>query len=241
MDPVIVRIRQELESLADEKTRTTSQRFFKEGISCYGIKTRGLQPLQKNTGRRSNPGKKEIFALCEELYRSRQLEESFIVSTWAYALSGRYEEKDLAVFRRWIDTYITNWASCDGFCNHTMGAFIERYPRYTAELKQWTQSKNRWMRRAAAVSLIVPAKHGTFLPEAIEIADLLLADSDDMVQKGYGWLLKEASRHHQREVFEYVMRNRGVMPRTALRYAIELMPKELKEEAMKRAWTPIKK
>jgi 3-methyladenine DNA glycosylase AlkD len=90
------------------------------------------------------------------------------------------------------------------------------------------------MRRAAAVSLIVPAKHGKFLPEALEIADLLLLDSEDMVQKGYGWLLKEASRHHQAEVFSYVMRNRKVMPRTALRYAIELMPQELKKEAMKK-------
>ena len=97
------------------------------------------------------------------------------------------------------------------------------------------------MRRAAAVSLIVPAKRGKFLPEAIEIADLLLTDTDDMVQKGYGWLLKEASRQHQAEVFAYVMRNRIVMPRTALRYAIELMPKESKAEAMKKDPTGIKK
>ena len=168
------------------------------------------------------------------MYRSGQLEESFIVSTWAYALSGQYQLKDLAVFRRWIDTYITNWASCDGFCNHTLGDFIETYPGCIAELKHWTLSENKWMRRAAAVSLIVPAKHGKFLPEALEIADLLLLDSEDMVQKGYGWLLKEASRHHQAEVFSYVMRNRKVMPRTALRYAIELMPQELKKEAMKK-------
>ena len=39
---------------------------------------------------------------------------------------------------------------------------------------------------------------------------------------------------HQTEVFEYVVRNKKVMPRTALRYAIELMPKELKEQAMGR-------
>jgi 3-methyladenine DNA glycosylase AlkD len=235
MDPVITCIRQELKGLADEKTRTISQRFFKEELSCYGIKTPVVTALAKKYWKEiKHREKREIFALCEELYRSGQLEESFIVSTWVYALSGRYGREDLAVFRRWIDTYITNWASCDGFCNHTMGAFIEQYPEYTAELKTWTQSKNRWMRRAAAVSLIVPAKHGKFLPEAIEIADLLLIDTDDMVQKGYGWLLKEASRHHQREVFEYVMRNRRVMPRTALRYAIELIPKDLKAEAMKK-------
>jgi 3-methyladenine DNA glycosylase AlkD len=178
--------------------------------------------------------KQEIFALCEELYRSGYIEESFIVSNWAHALSGQYKREDLAVFRRWIETYITNWASCDGFCNHTMGDFMEQYPEYIDELKRWTQSENRWMRRAAAVSLIVPAKHGKFLGEAIGIADLLLTDGDDMVQKGYGWLLKEASRMHTDEVFSYVMKNKKVMPRTALRYAIELMPRDLKSEAMKK-------
>jgi 3-methyladenine DNA glycosylase AlkD len=117
-----------------------------------------------------------------------------------------------------------------------MGDFIEKFPEYINKLKRWTQSDNRWMRRAAAVSLIVPAKHGKYLDDVLEIAGLLLTDTDDMVRKGYGWLLKEASRKHQKEVFDYVMRNRKSMPRTALRYAIELMPKELKADAMKRDW-----
>jgi 3-methyladenine DNA glycosylase AlkD len=90
------------------------------------------------------------------------------------------------------------------------------------------------MRRASAVSLIIPAKHGKFLEDVIGIASLLLTDADDMVQKGYGWLLKEASRKHTSEVFAFVMKNQKQMPRTALRYAIELMPKELKVEAMKK-------
>ena len=111
-------------------------------------------------------------------------------------LQPRYEREDFDIFRYWIDTYITNWASCDSFCNHTMGDFIEKFPEYIGELKQWTQSDNRWMRRAAAVSLIIPAKHGKYIDEALEIADLLLTDNDDMVRKGYGWLLKEASRKH---------------------------------------------
>jgi 3-methyladenine DNA glycosylase AlkD len=68
----------------------------------------------------------------------------------------------------------------------------------------------------------------------LEIADILLHDQDDMVQKGYGWMLKEASRTHQKEVFEYVLKHKDNMPRTALRYAIEKMPAELKNEAMKK-------
>jgi 3-methyladenine DNA glycosylase AlkD len=117
-----------------------------------------------------------------------------------------------------------------------MGNFIEQYPECVKELKCWTTSPNRWMRRSAAVSLIIPAKHGKFLKESLEIADLLLTDSDDMVQKGYGWLLKEASRNHNTEVFDFVLRNKRSMPRTALRYAIELMPKSQKAEAMKKDW-----
>jgi len=235
MDPVIARIRQELEGLSDEQTRATMQRFFKENIDGYGVKTPLVSALAKKYWKEiKDREKEEIFALCEELYRSGKIEDTFVVSTWAYALSDRFDKKDLAVFQGWIDAYITNWASCDGFCNHALGEFFDRYPGCTGELKNWAGSKNRWMRRAAAVSLIVPAKHGKFLDESLTIATLLLTDKDDMVQKGYGWLLKEASRKHTREVFGFVVQNKKVMPRTALRYAIELMPKDLRAEAMKK-------
>ncbi|MGZ8886099.1 MAG: DNA alkylation repair protein [Halobacteriota archaeon] len=171
MDPIIEQIRQELEALADPEIQKSSKRFFNEEVRCYGMKTATVIAMAKRywKGVKNRP-KPEIFALCEELYRSGYMEESFIVSQWAHALSGRYEREDLAVFQRWIDTYITNWASCDGLCNHTVGDFIEQYPECADELKRWTQSKNRWMRRASAVSLIVPAKHGRFLKESIEIA-----------------------------------------------------------------------
>jgi 3-methyladenine DNA glycosylase AlkD len=62
----------------------------------------------------------------------------------------------------------------------------------------------------------------------------LLLDADDLVQKGYGWMLKSASQLHQKEIFDYIMKKKDVMPRTALRYAIEKMPLELKEKAMKK-------
>lgn len=237
MDPVIAQIRQELASIADPAIEESGKRFFKEEIKCYGTKTASVIALAKKYWKEvKGRTKPEIFALCEELYQSGYMEESFIVSEWAHALSGRYEREDLAVFRRWIETYITNWASCDGFCNHTMGDFIGQYPDCTSDLKEWAQSENRWMRRAAAVSLIIPARHGKFLDESVAIADILLTDMDDMVQKGYGWLLKEASRQHTDAVFQYVMKNKRRMPRTALRYAIEKMPKDLKAEAMKKDW-----
>ena len=235
MDSLLIPIREELQQNADPEIQKSSQRFFKESILCYGMKTKTMTAIAKKYWKevKERP-KQEIYRLCEELFQSGYMEETSIASNWTYALSGRYDRCDLTLFRRWIDTYITNWAACDTFCNHTVGDFMEQYPECIEELKGWTQSENRWMRRAAAVSLIVPAKHGRFLEESIGIADLLLTDTDDMVQKGYGWLLKEASRTHTEEVFTYVMENKRHMPRTALRYAIELMPKDLKAEAMKK-------
>ena len=70
------------------------------------------------------------------------------------------------------------------------------------------------------------------MKDIFDVAVKLLKDEDDLVQKGYGWALKEASKPHQKEVFNFVMKHRGKMPRTALRYAIELMPKSLKQKAM---------
>lgn len=84
----------------------------------------------------------------------------------------------------------------------------------------------------------------------MEIADILLLDKDDMVQKGYGWMLKAASmseptaagkkadsetrKKHLEAVFNFVMKHKDVMPRTALRYAIGKMPQEMRAEAMKK-------
>jgi 3-methyladenine DNA glycosylase AlkD len=235
MDPIIEQIREELKFHGDPAIQNASRRFFKEEITCYGIKTKIVIDIAKKYWNvvKGRP-KPEIFSLCEGLYLSGYIEESFIVSNWTHALADQYEPEDFAVFQQWINRYITNWASCDSFCNHTIGNFMEKYPSYINELKHWTRSDNRWMRRASAVSLIIPAKHGKFFNKVIEITDLLIIDGDDMVQKGYGWLLKESSRKHQNEVFDYIMKNKKRMPRTALRYAIELMPNELKAEAMKR-------
>lgn len=107
-----------------------------------------------------------------------------------------------------------------------------KYPEYISKLKEFAHSENRWKKRAAAVSLIIPARKGIFLNDIFEIADILLMDNEDLVQKGYGWILKAASQANQQPVFDYVMSKKAVMPRTALRYAIEKMPDELKKQVM---------
>ncbi len=235
MSKIIVRIRKELRKKGDANIRASEQRFFKEPIRTYGVRSAEVVMIGKKYFQElKNLEKKEIFILCEELFRSGYNDEARIACDWSYNLRGQYVPSDFRIFARWISDYIDNWAKCDTFCNHTVGAFLEMYPENVFKLKTWTRSRNRWLKRAASVSLIIPAKRGKFLPDVLEIADILLTDEDDMVQKGYGWLLKVAAEKHQKEVFLYVMKNKAKMPRTALRYAIEKMPKSLKMQAMKK-------
>jgi 3-methyladenine DNA glycosylase AlkD len=235
MDHIITDLRNELKSNSDDSLIAGSQYFFKEPIKCYGIKSTTLTRISREYYNKVNSlPKTEIFGLCGQLWQSGYIEESFLACNWSYNIHKMYEEDDFELFADWINKYVTNWATCDTFCNHTVGKFIEMYPDYISRLKEFTKSKNRWMRRAAAVSLIVPARKGMFLNDIFEIADLLIYDKDDLVQKGYGWALKVSSQTHQKAVFEYVVSKKAIMPRTALRYAIEKMPKELKFKAMQK-------
>ena len=233
MNKIIDEIRRELKALSDEKTKLSGLRFFKEEVKLYGVKTDLVVRMgKKHFAGIKDKNKKEIFGLCEDLWQSGYLEESFIACNWSYNIRKIYEPADFKVFERWVGSYVTNWASCDTLCNHTVGTFIDMYPEFLAGLRKWARSKNRWMRRASAVSLIIPAREGRFLSDIFEIAGILLLDEDDLVRKGYGWMLKAAGQAHQKEVFDFVMENKMTMPRTALRYAIEKMPKELKARAM---------
>jgi 3-methyladenine DNA glycosylase AlkD len=233
MNKIIENIRQDLILNADEKTKHSGERFFKEVVKLYGIKSAVMSHIAKDHYKAlTDKSKSNIFSLCETLWESGFMEESFIACNWAFNVRKNYEPSDFEVFERWVNNNVNNWASCDTLCNHTVGTFVEMYPSSLSGLKRWAKSENRWVKRASAVSLIIPARKGRFLEDIFEIADILHSDKDDMVQKGYGWMLKAASQAHQEQVFNYVFRKKKTMPRTSLRYAIEKMPQELRIKAM---------
>jgi 3-methyladenine DNA glycosylase AlkD len=228
-------LRKRLESLASERVRLQSTHFFKEEVLFHGLKSDQVRDIAKGYYLKiKNEGKEHVFALCDELWHSPYFEVNIIACLWSENQNKNFVADDLALFEKWLNNNVSNWATCDTLCNHTIGDLIMMYPDKINELKRWALSSNRWMRRGAAVSLIVPARKGLFLPEIFEIATILLKDTDDMVQKGYGWMLKVASQIYQQQVYGFVMHHRACMPRTALRYAIEKMPPALRAAAMEK-------
>jgi len=237
MNNIIDQVRQALTDSADPATLASSARYHKEGEApkVHGVRMGEVSKIAKESLKQiKHLTKQEIFRLCEELWKSGYLEESVIACSWVESLHKQYEPADFKVFEHWVHDYLNNWADTDTVCNHTVANFVMMYPEYITELKKWATSDKRFVRRAAAVTLIIPARKGLFLNDIFEIADILLTDRDDLVQKGYGWMLKAASEAHQQEVFDYVVSKKAVMPRTAFRYAIEKMPADLRAEAMKK-------
>lgn len=235
MEMILKQLREELVENSHETTKASYQRFFKEKVKYYGVSSLAVSKIAKIYWKKiKNFSKPDIYSLCEDLLSSDFSEEAFVVSSWGEKFGSLVSEEDITIFEGWIYRYLNNWAKCDSFCNHTCGNYFMKYPRQIPILSRWASSSNLWMRRASAVSLILPARKGFFLPEIFSISDQLLLDLEDLVRKGYGWLLKEASRKHQQEVLDFVISRKKNMPRIALRYAIELMPHDLKALAMQK-------
>lgn len=233
MDAIVKQVVKELRQAGSSEEREKGKRFFKEKVRLLGVRVPTVKKIAaaKYT-LLENESKATVFSLCEELWRAGHVEETWVACEWAYARRGEYTVADFPVFAAWLDSYVDNWGTCDTLCNHCIGHLLERFPKLAGKTLTWTTSPNRWPRRGAAVSFIIPARKGLFLDTIFAIADALLTDADDLVQKGYGWALKAASEAHCEAVFTFVTARHTTMPRTAYRYALEKMPAPLRKQAM---------
>ena len=212
------------------------QRWFKEKLkNPIGFKGPIIKKVAKEVFKQAKDiPKEDLLDTCEIFYESEYPGESGVASIWVAKISNQLTKSDFRRFESWLNKYVDNWGQCDTFCAGFFGELILQYPDLVKKIQKWAKSKNKWLRRASAVILIPSLKKGKQLDKAFEIADILLLDDDDMVQKGYGWMLKVAADTCQDKVFKYVLKHKAKMPRTALRYAIEKMPDELRKKAMSR-------
>lgn len=142
MKTILTILRTELDAMSNHKSKESAQRYFKEELRTRGIKTPLVWTLAKNLNKELKAAsKEEIFKLCDELWESGYIEESFVACEWAYSRRKQFEPADFKRFEKWIKNNVNNWASCDTFCNKTVGAFLLMYPDYVQQLKKWPFQK----------------------------------------------------------------------------------------------------
>ena len=174
-----------------------------------------------------------VLSLCEELLEQHSWGLGVIAFDWAYRVKDQYTEGTYDIFYSWLKKYVRGWGDCDDFCTHAFGELLRRYKSLFSKVKSWTKDDDFWVRRASAVILIPSILQNDY--EGLEpfvISDLLMSDRHDLVQKGYGWMLKSLSQVDADAVKTYLIANHKQMPRTAYRYALEKYDKETRKQLM---------
>ena len=216
-------IRAEIRDRGDPEKAEKIRRYFREPIKTYGLSSDDVKEIAKGCHPLRKGDLKKAIDVAGPLIESMNLDEASVGIRLMRRVAKLLDAVHFELLDRWVD-HLTNWANTDGLSAWVISPVVERDPRLVERLLDWTASGSRWRRRAAAVSLVPVARRGEMLEEAFTVAERLMEDGDDMVQKGVGWLLKEASKRHPDEVRGYLIRWRERAPALVLRYASEKLP-----------------
>ncbi|OCQ23545.1 DNA alkylation repair protein [Pseudoalteromonas luteoviolacea] len=198
------------------------------------VKTAQIRKISSNTYKLlTDHNIDNVLTYCEQLLSQRDWALSLIAYDWAFRVKRQYTPSTFDVFEHWLFEYVIDWYDCDDFCTHAFGELLAQHNDLIAKTHAWATHPHFTVRRAMAVILIYPIKKMRCPTGApMQAANLLLNDQHDLVQKGYGWMLKVLSQESLNEVIEYLKSNHQHMPRVAFRYAIEKLDKQTRTALM---------
>lgn len=126
---------------------------------------------------------------------------------------------------------INDWDLVDLAAYYVVGKYLTDKPREI--LYQLARSKNLWERRTAIVAtahFILKLKETA---DTFKIAEILVNDPEDLVNKGTGWMLRAAGDVDRPELIKFLDRYPATMPRVLLRYSIEKLDKPRRDHYLK--------
>ena len=211
----------------------SAQRFFKETIQARGWRTAELRRVAGRIRRvlRRDMGEDFLVAVADRLFRGRIHEEKHMAVMLLEKDAARLDDKAFRFFESWLDR-VRHWDEHDALAHNLLGPMMAADPRRSRRVLAWAGSKNRWRRRAACVALIRGIRQHLFFPEMQRVAARLFSDRDDMVEKGLGWLLREAAKADPRRTVPYLMRVRSRASRLVLRTACETLPQGVRRRIL---------
>ena len=113
---------------------------------------------------------------------------------------------------------INNWDLIDTSAPYVVGPMLDG-PARTA-VDKLSRSARLWDRRIAILAHQYEIKRGRVQP-FLAFAPRFLDDSEDLIHKAVGWMLRECGDQDRAKLERFLERHAGRMPRTMLRYAIE--------------------
>jgi 3-methyladenine DNA glycosylase AlkD len=209
------------------------QWFFKEEVQSHGWYTADLRRYARALHRQLAADQALLLDVAELLFASRVLEEKALAVTMLQPSLRRFGGGQFRRFETWFGK-VLSWADHDALAMFLIGPMLVADPRRVKGPLRWVASPSRWRRRGAAVSLIHGIRRGMFREEAVAVTERLIADRDDMVQKGLGWLLREWAKHDPGAAVPVLMAIRGRASRLVLRTACERLSPALRKQVLAR-------
>jgi 3-methyladenine DNA glycosylase AlkD len=244
----IRRVVQGLHTGGSRNRAQSQQRYFKEPVKRHGWRTADLRRYAAGMRREieADGGQKLLFEVADKLFHIKNKGEEAHVAVMLLEpygrklLRGKTSFLGAAHFRcleRWIP-HILSWDECDDLCHSVIGPMIISSPGYLKRVFVWARSRNRWSRRAACVVLVHSVRRKLYTPEVFRLAEMLLADEDDIVRKGLGWLLREMGKANPKVQVPFLMKIKEKAPRLVLRIACEKLPARARTQVLK--WSRLK-
>ncbi len=223
----------ELKEMADQGIAEQSQWFFKTGEGEYGEGDRFLgirvPELRKIARRNRNIPLDSCSKLLDSAYHEERLLALFI-------LVLKFEKGDESLRKAVFDLYfekldrVNNWDLIDSSAPHIAGAWLADKKKdilYTLAL-----SDNLWERRIAILATFFYIKNDSY-DDTLAIAGMLKGDSEDLIHKAVGWMLREVGKRDGEVERAFLREHCSEMPRTMLRYAIERFPEDERQRFLK--------
>jgi len=230
-------LKKDLNALANPAQAKILQRFFKTGKGEYaqGDKFLGIKvPLQQKIAAKywQDLPLSDLETLLTSPLHEQRLTALFMLRK-KYEKSKNDDEKTALVdlYLR-NQKYINNWDLVDSSAPYILGPYLcaRRDEKNThALLLKMAGSKLLWSRRIAMMSTFAFIKVGQF-SLALALAEKLLMDKEDLIQKAVGWMLREIGNRDRATEEKFLARYAATMPRTALRYAIEKFPEDVRKK-----------
>jgi len=213
------------------------QQFFKHEVKSRGWYTDELRKVAVRFRRAivAEHGTEYLLQVADQLFNGEVLEEKVFAVLMLQGLVGEFDKPEFNLFESWLDR-VSTWADHDGLVHYLIGPMIAADDSLLSRPPRWAKRKTRkpWHQRAAAVGLIHSTRQHKNFGDIQRITGMLLTSSDDMVQKGLGWLLREAAKANPVQTVEYLMTIRERTPRLVLRTACETLPVNTRKRVLEK-------
>lgn len=233
---MLLNFRKDLQKLADPTKAKRLAGFFKTGKGEYGygdvflgITVPESREIAKSYANLPESGIKQL--LISKIHEERLIALLLLINN--FQNGDEKNKKEIYGLYLKHTKYINNWDLVDLTADKIVGAYL--IDKGKDILLKLAKSDDLWERRIAIMSTFNFIKSKKEYEWTFKVAEILINDSHDLIQKAVGWMLREVGKNISQETEEeFLKKHYKSMPRTMLRYAIERFPAKLRADYLRR-------